>query len=103
MEVSIGLFSGWIFFSFLTNRNQLIGDLHGGNSLFTAPMIPTLSEEQIRPRLGNPELGIVQRRDGAQLGPSMPRYLVRSATFRGSNRETRIVDLGRGEIKILTI
>ena len=92
--------SPWLVGVILTNKDEPLGDLHGGNILFTALTAPTLSEEEIRRYLGKPVLGAVQRRDGGSLGPSMPRYLVRPATFRGSDREVRIVDLGRGEIKI---
>ncbi|KAI9840326.1 MAG: hypothetical protein M1837_001773 [Sclerophora amabilis] len=71
------------------------GDLHAGNVLFTAPTITALPEEQIKRCLGEPATGAVRRRDGGPLGPSMPRYLVRPATFRGSDTEAKIVDLGR--------
>lgn len=42
----------------------------------------------------------MQRRNGGPVGPSVPRSLVRPATFRGSDREVKIVDLGSGEIRI---
>lgn len=82
----------------LSHRDELHTDLQGGNVLCTAPTISTLSEEQIS--LGKPEIGAVKRRDGKPLEPHIPRYLVRPATFKGSDRQVRMVDLGRGEFKI---
>lgn len=64
--------------------------------LFAAPIISTLSEEQVMRRLGKPARGAVRRRDGGPIQPSMPHYLVRPATFHGSETEVRIVDLGQG-------
>lgn len=56
-----------------------------------------LPEEQIKARLGEPEIGMVRRRDGNPSASILPRYLVRPAMFRGSETEVRIVDLGQGE------
>ena len=65
--------------------------------LFAAPKISMMSEEQVVLRLGKPAIGALKRRDGGQMPPSMPGYLVRPAAFRGSETEVKIVDLGQGE------
>ncbi|KAF1956028.1 protein kinase [Byssothecium circinans] len=71
------------------------GDLHGGNVLFAAPTISTLSEERLRSYLGEPELGAVQQLNGDPVSElSVPPYLVGLRAFRGSNTEIKIVDLG---------
>ena len=75
---------------------QLFGDLHGGNVLFAAPEISTWSEEQTMHCLGKPRSDAVERPDGAPIPPSMPRYLVSPASFRGSETEVKLVDLGQG-------
>jgi serine/threonine-protein kinase SRPK3 len=82
------------------NSNDVNQDLYGRNILFTAPAIATISEEQIMSRLGVPQTGPITRRDGRCCEPSMPSYLVRPASTRGSDTEIKIVDLGNGSAEL---
>ena len=82
------------------NSNDINQDLYGRNILFTAPAIATISEEQIMSHLGIPKIGPITRRDGHRCEPSMPSYLVRPASIRGSDTEIKIVDLGNGSAQL---
>lgn len=78
--------------------------MYSANVLFTAPAITTLTDERLQSYLGEPEIGAVKRLDGDPISvPSVPPYLVRPKTFRGSDAEIRIMDLGAGKDRILAI
>lgn len=57
-----------------------------------------LREEEFLQKLRQPEIGIVQRRDGQPLGPGVPRYLVKPTSYpvdiKLSFRSIKIVDFG---------
>jgi serine/threonine-protein kinase SRPK3 len=82
------------------NSSDINQDLYGRNILFTAPAIATISSEQIMSYLGAPKTGPITRRDGHCCEPSMPSYLVRPASIRGSDTEIKIVDLGNGSAEL---
>ena len=58
-----------------------------------------LREEEFVLRLGQPETGIVQRLDGQEIGPGVPRYLVRPTSYpidaMPSLNSIKIVDFGQ--------
>jgi hypothetical protein len=71
-------------------------DLRTRNLVFTIPQITELSEKGFIDMLGTPEIGNVRRSDGKVLGPSLPRYIVRSAIYRGwkPTQSIKIIDFG---------
>ncbi|KAI8936748.1 hypothetical protein NX059_007135 [Plenodomus lindquistii] len=58
------------------------GDLHIRNLAFAIPSMHDMSEQNFIDKLGVPRLGEVKRVDNAELGPRLPRYLVRAANYR---------------------
>jgi serine/threonine protein kinase len=54
------------------------------------------SEKGFIDMLGTPEIGNVRRSDGKALGPSLPGYIVRSASYRGWKpaQSIKIIDFG---------
>ncbi|OQD84587.1 hypothetical protein PENANT_c012G05075 [Penicillium antarcticum] len=60
------------------------------------PHVDTLSERCFVDMLGAPEVGKVRRRDGKPVGPSLPEYIVRAASYQGwtPTQAVKIIDLG---------
>lgn len=58
-----------------------------------------LREQEFLQKLGQPETGNVQRTDGQQLGPGVPRYLVKPTSYpvdvNSSFTSIKIVDFGQ--------
>ena len=81
----------------LENSDTRCGpDLHTRNLVFTIPQITELSEKGFIDMLGTPKIGNVRRSDGKALGPSLPGYIVRSASYRGwkPTQSIKIIDFG---------
>lgn len=60
----------------------LLLDLHTRNLAITVPDMNSLDERTFFDRLGEPETGPVNRRDGKSLAGNVPSHIVRSARFR---------------------
>lgn len=58
-----------------------------------------LRQEDFLQKLGRPETGTVQRNDGQQVGPGVPRYLVKPTSYpidiKSSFKSIKIVDFGQ--------
>jgi len=58
-----------------------------------------LREEDFLRKLGRPETGAVQSRDGQPIGPNMPRYLVRPTSYlvdiKSPSSSIKIIDFGQ--------
>jgi serine/threonine-protein kinase SRPK3 len=65
--------------------------------------VQALRKEEFLQKLGQPETGKVQRKDGQPLGPGVPRYLVRPTSYpidaKSSFASTKIVDLGQSFLR----
>jgi serine/threonine-protein kinase SRPK3 len=74
-------------------------DLHTRNLASAIPTVQDLREEEFLQKLGQPETGKVQRKDGQPLGPGVPRYLVRPTSYpidvKSSIGSIKIVDFGQ--------
>jgi serine/threonine-protein kinase SRPK3 len=61
--------------------------------------VQALREEEFLQKLGQPETGSVQRKDGQPLGPGVPRYLVKPTSYpidvKSDFRSIKIVDFGQ--------
>ena len=73
-------------------------DPHTRNLAFTIPSIHSLGEEEFFQKLGNPETGLIRRKDGKPLEPGMPKYLVRPTSYPADlsvlSYPIKIVDFG---------
>ena len=74
-------------------------DLHTRNLAFTIPSLHALREEDLLQKLGRPETGIVERKDGQPIVPNMPQYLVRPTSYpiniKSSSSSIKIIDFGQ--------
>lgn len=72
--------------------------MHTRNLAFTIPSIHSISEEELFQKLGDPEIGLLKRKDGNPLEPGMPEYLVRPTSYPGvlslSSNPIKIIDFG---------
>ncbi|KAF2845256.1 kinase-like protein [Plenodomus tracheiphilus IPT5] len=84
---------------FLHEQKIAHADLHTRNLAFAIPPVQALREEDFLQKLGQPETGIVQKKDGQPLGPGVPRYLVKPTSYpidvKSSFRSIKIVDFGQ--------
>ncbi|EGE80928.2 CMGC/SRPK protein kinase [Blastomyces dermatitidis ATCC 18188] len=82
----------------LHQQNIGHGDLHTRNLAFTIPDTTNLPEEKFVEMLGEPEVGRVERRDGKELEPGVPEYIVRPSLHLtrlwNSTPIVKIVDFG---------
>lgn len=73
-------------------------DLHTRNLAFTMPCMDNVTEEKFIEMLGNPEIGYVQRRDGEDLEPGIPEYIVKPTSYRthfwNSAQTIKMIDFG---------
>ncbi|SPO01704.1 related to multidrug resistance protein [Cephalotrichum gorgonifer] len=73
-------------------------DIHMGNALLYVPELEVLSPKRTIEYLGPPQVGKVERRDGAPLEPGVPEYLVEpveySTAIHPDLREIKLVDFG---------
>lgn len=73
-------------------------DLHTRNLAFTMPYTHDVTEEKFIEMLGKPEIGYVRRSDGKDLEPGLPKYIVRSTSYRThswkSAQSIKIIDFG---------
>ncbi|KAJ4226658.1 hypothetical protein NW760_008729 [Fusarium oxysporum] len=77
------------------------GDLHTRNIALEIPELHLLSERCFIARLGEPEMGLVTRRDGKSLSSNIPTCIVRPSSFRHkdvqrllSSPSIQIIDFG---------
>ncbi|KOS47027.1 hypothetical protein ACN38_g1996 [Penicillium nordicum] len=81
----------------LHQMNIAHGDLHTRNLAFTIPY-DNETEQQFTEMLRKPEIGHVRRRDGKDLEPGIPRYIVRPTSYWmpswNSAQSIKIVDFG---------
>ncbi|EWZ96953.1 CMGC/SRPK protein kinase [Fusarium oxysporum f. sp. lycopersici MN25] len=77
------------------------GDLHTRNIALEIPELHLLSERDLIARLGDPEMGLVTRRDGKPLSSNIPTCIVRPSSFRHkdvqrllSSPSIKIIDFG---------
>ncbi|EMT62640.1 Serine/threonine-protein kinase SKY1 [Fusarium odoratissimum] len=77
------------------------GDLHTRNIALEIPELHLLSERDFIARLGEPEMGLVTRRDGKSLSSNIPTCIVRPSSFRHkdvqrllSSPSIKIIDFG---------
>ncbi|KAJ4985972.1 protein kinase domain-containing protein [Stagonosporopsis vannaccii] len=84
---------------FLHEQKIAHADLHTRNLAFAIPSVQALREDDFLQKLGEPETGIVQRKDGQPLGPAVPRYLVKPTSYpidvKSSLKSIKIVDFGQ--------
>ncbi|CAI7596318.1 unnamed protein product [Penicillium glandicola] len=66
----------------LHQQNIAHGDLHTRNLAFTIPCMDNVTEEIFTKILGKPDIGYVRRRDGKNLEPGIPEYIVRPTAYR---------------------
>ncbi|KAL4907061.1 hypothetical protein BDW74DRAFT_190048 [Aspergillus multicolor] len=75
------------------------GDIHTWNLAFTAPSVDNESEQEFIDISGKLEIGNVRARDGGDLEPGVPYYIVRPASYRSrswlSSASVKIVDFGQ--------
>ncbi|RKK99087.1 hypothetical protein BFJ71_g6459 [Fusarium oxysporum] len=77
------------------------GDLHTRNIALEISELHLLSERDLIARLGDPEMGLVTRRDGKPLSSNIPTCIVRPSSFRHkdvqrllSSPSIKIIDFG---------
>lgn len=80
---------------------NLLKDLHTRNIALEIPELHLLSERDFIARLGEPEMGLVTRRDGKSLSSNIPTCIVRPSSFRHkdvqrllSSPSIKIIDFG---------
>jgi serine/threonine protein kinase len=77
---------------------SFMSDLHTRNLAFTIRSIHSLGEEEFFQKLGNPETGLIRRKDGKPLESGMPKYLVRPTSYPAGlsvlSYPIKIVDFG---------
>ncbi|KAI1033158.1 hypothetical protein LB505_010600 [Fusarium chuoi] len=83
---------------YLASRGIGHGDLHTRNIALEIPGLHSLSERDFMARLGEPEMGLVIRRDGKPLSLSVPTHIVRPSSFR--NKDIQIL-LSSPSIKVI--
>lgn len=71
-------------------------DLHTRNLVFTIAPKDNIPEQDFIKRLGTPDIGHVRRKDGCQLDPGIPEYIVRPARTHSCplSGSIKIVDFG---------
>lgn len=78
-------------------------DLHTRNLAFTMPFMDSLTEEKFTEMLGKPEIGYVRRRDGNDLEPGIPKYIVKATSYRthswNSTQTIKIIDFGESFLR----
>ncbi|KAI1008617.1 hypothetical protein LB504_001391, partial [Fusarium proliferatum] len=86
---------------YLASRGIGHGDLHTRNIALEIPGLHSLSEKDFMARLGEPEMGLVTRRDGKLLLLNIPTYIVLPPSFRNkdiqnllSSPSIKIIDFG---------
>ncbi|EAU31292.1 conserved hypothetical protein [Aspergillus terreus NIH2624] len=81
---------------FLHDQKIAHGDLHTRNLVFTIAPKDNIPEQDFIKRLGTPDIGHVRRKDGCQLDPGIPEYIVRPARTHSCplSGSIKIVDFG---------
>ncbi|KAJ6114186.1 protein kinase [Penicillium capsulatum] len=78
-------------------------DLHTRNLAFTLPCMDNVTEEKFIEMLGKPEIGHVRRRDGKDLEPGIPEYIVKPTSYRthswDSTQAIKIIDFGESFLR----
>jgi serine/threonine-protein kinase SRPK3 len=69
-----------IFLLFKQLRSCLL-DMYTRNLASTIPALHLLRKDEFFQKLGNPEIGLLRRKDGGKLEPGMPKYLVRPTSY----------------------
>lgn len=73
-------------------------DLHTRNLAFTLPLMDNLTEGKFIEMLGSPEIGLVRRRDGKDIEPGIPEYMVKPTSYLthtwDSAQMIKIIDFG---------
>ncbi|KAF9893864.1 hypothetical protein FE257_010034 [Aspergillus nanangensis] len=82
----------------LHQQNIGHGDLYTRNLAFTIPVMDDLPEKKFEEILGKPEIGFVRRRDGKDLEPGIPEYIVKPTLSLTNSWDTvqtiKIIDFG---------
>jgi serine/threonine protein kinase len=67
------------------------------------PNVDNTTEEKFIEILGTPEIGYVQRRDGKNLEPGIPEYIVKPISYRthswNSTQTIKIIDFGESFLR----
>ncbi|KAI1279500.1 kinase-like domain-containing protein [Xylaria sp. FL0933] len=74
-QVSVGV-------DFLGKLNICHGDIHAQNIVLAMPNLDSLKESEFIDTLGQPEISMIRRKDGSDVGIHVPPYAVQPTTFK---------------------